>query len=130
MNSRPCTSGLCRPNLAVSRDLPVITDPNDQDTAIATSDLTLYIGLAVAFLIFVLVVFIIVRLLQRKRNPHPSYSYTPAGERSRPLRMFWQQQQPEWILSITPRVFCQYLLKYFVNTLSQPVNTLSRGPTL
>ena len=114
MNSRPCTSGLCRPNLAVSRDLPVITDP-DQDTAIATSDLTLYIGLAVAFLIFVLVVFIIVRLLQRKRNPHPSYSYTPAGERYRPLWMFWQQcarvyfiNNSRSILSILAQIFCQH----------------------
>ena len=115
MNSRPCTSGLCRPNLAVSRDLPVITDP-DQDTAtIATSDLTLYIGLAVAFLIFVLVVFIIVRLLQRKRNPHPSYSYTPAGERYRPLWMFWQQcarvyfiNNSRSILSILTQIFCQH----------------------
>ena len=114
MNSRPCTSGLCRPNLAVSRDLPVITDP-DQDTTIATSDLTLYIGLAVAFLIFVLVVFIIVRLLQRKRNPHPSYSYTPAGERYRPLWKFWQQRarvyfinNPKSILSIPVQIFCQH----------------------
>merc|ERR1719282_309392 len=74
---------MCRPELTVSHDLPVLVqyhdDDNSSDNGVATSDLTLYIGLAVAFLIFVLVVFIIVRLLKRKRNPHPSYSYTPAG---------------------------------------------------
>ena len=115
MNSRPCSSGLCRPSLAVSRDLPVITDPNEQDKGIATSDLTLYIGLAVAFLIFVLVVFIIVRLLQRKRNPHPSYSYTPAGDlnhfgcfgNSCPSDCILSITQ-ESILSIAAQIFCQH----------------------
>ena len=47
---------------------------------LATSDLTLYIGLAVAFLVFILVVFIIVRLLQRKRSPHTGYSLTSTGD--------------------------------------------------
>ena len=52
---------------------------NSSDSGVATSDLTLYIGLAVAFLIFVLVVFIIVRLLKRKRSPHTGYSLASAG---------------------------------------------------
>ena len=55
-----CTGGMCRPELTVSHDLPVLVqyhdDDNSSDSGVATSDLTLYIGLAVAFLIFVLVV--------------------------------------------------------------------------
>jgi len=74
---------MCRPELAL-KNLPVVVYDQKAPTSpkqggIATSDLTLYIGLAVAFLVFVLVVFIIVRLLQRKRSPHPGYSLTPAG---------------------------------------------------
>ena len=83
ITSKNCTGGMCRPELA-SRNLPVVVYDKEAPTkptqgGIATSDLTLYIGLAVAFLIFVLVVFIIVRLLQRKRSPHTGYSLTPAG---------------------------------------------------
>lgn len=78
-----CTGGMCRPELTVSHDLPVLVqyhdDDNSSDSGVATSDLTLYIGLAVAFLIFVLVVFIIVRLLKRKRSPHTGYSLASAG---------------------------------------------------
>jgi len=76
MGSRVCSSGLCRPQL--SRDLAVITDPQLPAPGLATSDLTLYIGLALAFLILVLVVLVTVRLLQRKRSPHAGYTYTPA----------------------------------------------------
>jgi len=83
ITSKNCTGGMCRPELA-SRNLPVVVYDKEAPTkptqgGIATSDLTLYIGLAVAFLVFVLVVFIIVRLLQRKRSPHTGYSLTPAG---------------------------------------------------
>ena len=84
ITSKNCTGVMCRPEL--SKDLPVLQYPDSQEeeTAgqgqIATSDLTLYIGLAVAFLVFVLVVFIIVRLLKRKRSPHAGYSLTSAGE--------------------------------------------------
>ena len=74
---------MCRPEL--SKDLPVLQSPGSKEEEagqgqIATSDLTLYIGLAVAFLVFVLVVFIIVRLLKRKRSPHTGYSLTSAGK--------------------------------------------------
>ena len=82
--SRNCTGGMCRPELTVSHDLPVLVQYHDNDdksdNGLATSDLTLYIGLAVAFLIFVLVVFIIIRLLKRKRSPHAGYSLTSAGK--------------------------------------------------
>jgi len=87
VTSSNCTGGTCRPELlqhATSKNLPVVVyggtgDTNGQD-GVATSDLTLYIGLAVAFLVFVLVVFVIVRLLQRKRDhSHTGYTLTPAG---------------------------------------------------
>ena len=83
ITSKNCTGVMCRPEL--SKDLPVLQYPDSQEEEaghghIATSDLTLYIGLAVAFLVFVLVVFIIVRLLKRKRSPHAGYSLTSAGE--------------------------------------------------
>ena len=80
--SRTCSSGLCRPHL--SRDLAVITDPDLPAPRLATSDLTLYIGLALAFLVLVLVVLVTLRLLQRKRSPWAGYSYTPAGEHHTP----------------------------------------------
>ena len=85
--SKNCTGGTCRPELTSGHDLPVLVKYHDQDPAspgdqLATSDLTLYIGLAVAFLVFVLVVFIIVRLLQRKRSPHTGYSLTSTGNLS------------------------------------------------
>ena len=78
--SRNCTGASCLP-LVTSNDLPVLFGDHEAGSdQIATSDLTLYIGLAVAFLVFVLVVFIIVRLLQRKRSPHAGYSLTSTGE--------------------------------------------------
>lgn len=74
---------MCRPELA--SHLPVVVYDKESPAkpsqgGIATSDLTLYIGLAVAFLVLVLVVVIMVRLLQRKRSPHTGYSLTPAGD--------------------------------------------------
>jgi hypothetical protein len=48
-------------------------------TAAAASDLTLYIGLGVAFLVFVLVTFVIVRLLQRRQRSATSRGYIAAG---------------------------------------------------
>jgi len=98
--SRNCSGGLCRPELTAGGQnnlLPVLlygggsgpetggVSADDRGTsgegppALPASDLTLYIGLAVAFLVFVLVVFVIVRLLHRKR---PSTSgYIAAGNR-------------------------------------------------
>ena len=79
--SNNCTGGTCRPEL--SKDLPVLQYPDMKDGTdanIATSDLTLYVGLAVAFLVFILVVVIIVRLVRRKRSPQAGYSLTSAGE--------------------------------------------------
>jgi len=83
ITSRNCTGGMCRPELA--SHLPVVVYDKESPAkpsqgGIATSDLTLYIGLAVAFLVLVLVVVIMVRLLQRKRSPHTGYSLTPAGD--------------------------------------------------
>lgn len=53
----------------------------DGAPAVPASDLTLYIGLAVAFLVFVLVVFVIVRLLHRKRSGSGG-GYVAAGNYS------------------------------------------------
>ena len=68
-------------------ELPVLlqypdNEGSDQNSQLPTSDLTLYIGLAVAFLVFVLVIFIIIRLLRRKRSPHTGYSLTSTGDYS------------------------------------------------
>lgn len=79
ITSKNCTGGLCRPDL-VAPNLPVVVytqDTPQPNPGIQTSDLTLYIGLAVAFLVFILVVFVIIRLLQRKRSP--PHGYTAAG---------------------------------------------------
>jgi hypothetical protein len=51
--------------------------------AAAASDLTLYIGLGVAFLVFVLVSFVIVRLLQRRTRSATSRGYIAAGKNSK-----------------------------------------------
>jgi hypothetical protein len=94
--SRNCSGGLCRPEFgtpaASNNLLPVLlygggggSVPEAGDDRgstsgsggttnnLPTSDLTLYIGLAVAFLVFVLVVFVIVRLLHRKRPSNSGY---------------------------------------------------------
>lgn len=88
LHSRTCHGGLCRPHIA-HKELPVQSQGGSSheggsSSGLATSDLTLYIGLAVAALILILVIFIIVRLLQRKRTPHAEYSYTPAGYTAAP----------------------------------------------
>ena len=90
ITSKNCTGGLCRPELAATghhlpvvvytqQDAPTASVPGGSGggTGLQASDLTLYIGLAVAFLVFVLVVVIIIRLLQRKRSAHAGY--TAAG---------------------------------------------------
>ena len=86
--SRNCSAQSTGSSCAVAgSSLPVLVHYQDTGAGeggpaggqLATSDLTLYIGLAVAFLVLVLVVFIIVRLLQRKRSPHTGYSLTSTG---------------------------------------------------
>ena len=87
LNTRNCTGGRCPapppaaqlPVLVLDRGQAGAAPPNGQGS-LPASDLTLYIGLAVAALVFLLVVFILVRLLQRKRSPPAGYSLTPAGE--------------------------------------------------
>ena len=95
--SKNCTGGLCRPELAATHHLPVLVytqethedevaaggsgGGNDAGGSVQTSDLTLYVGLAVAFLVFVLVIVVIIRLLQRKRTPHPGYTAAGMGKK-------------------------------------------------
>ena len=58
------------------------TDAPSEETPspeVATADLTLCIGLVVAFVIFLIVIGVIVKLLKKKSGPHPGYSLTPAG---------------------------------------------------
>ena len=89
--SQNCTGGMCRPAVAPGQGLPIVVyrdgekPPAEQSPSLRTSDLTLYIGLAVAFLVFVLVVFIIVRLLRRKGAPREGYTLTPAGKQTHSL---------------------------------------------
>ena len=77
LQSRGCSSGTCRPLL--SRDLAVVGGAEGTQGELATTDLALYIGLAVAALVLLLVVGCMVRLLRTKRSPRGGYGYEPAG---------------------------------------------------
>jgi hypothetical protein len=46
---------------------------------VAAADLTLCIGLGLAFIIFLAVVFVIIKILRRKGGPYPGYGLTPEG---------------------------------------------------
>ena len=48
-------------------------------SSLAATDLTLCIGLVVAFVIFLAVVLIIVKILRKKNIPHSGYTLTAAG---------------------------------------------------
>ena len=111
--SRNCSDGYCRPELKATGNgqtlLPVVVyspelghrDQQDDDSrtsstnnninavAAAASDLTLYIGLGVAFLVFVLVTFVIVRLLQRRQRSAASRGYIAAGTNTRRRRRLY-----------------------------------------
>ena len=57
------------------------TEPVTEATpAVAAADLTLCIGLGFAFIIFLAVIFVIIKLLRRKGGPYPSYGLTPEGK--------------------------------------------------
>ena len=60
------------------------SDDSEQETysGVATTDLTLCIGLVVAFIIFLAVVLIIIKLLKKKshRQNNSGYTLTSAGE--------------------------------------------------
>ena len=56
------------------------TEPVTEATpAVAAADLTLCIGLGLAFIIFLGVIFVIIKLLRRKGGPYPGYGHTPQG---------------------------------------------------
>ena len=59
-------------------------DSNDSYGGVPTTDLTLCIGLVVAFIIFLAVVLIIIKLLKKKSNQHRNsgYTLTPAGKQT------------------------------------------------
>lgn len=46
---------------------------------VAPTDLTLCIGLVVAFLIFLVVILVIMKLLRKKSEPHSGYVLTPTS---------------------------------------------------
>ena len=48
-------------------------------SSLGATDLTLCIGLVVAFIIFLAVVLIIVKILRKKNIPHSGYTLTAAG---------------------------------------------------
>jgi hypothetical protein len=57
------------------------TEPVTEATpTVAAADLTLCIGLGFAFIIFLAVIFVIIKLLRRKGGPYPSYGLTPEGK--------------------------------------------------
>ena len=102
--SRNCSAAAASSCAVAGSSLPVLVHYQDTGAGeggaaggqLATSDLTLYIGLAVAFLVLVLVVFIIVRLLQRKRSPHTGYSLTSTGTQdTRSLQSFLKFSYPQ-----------------------------------
>ena len=53
--------------------------PASPSSSVAGTDLTLFIGLIVAFIIFLIVVIFMVKILRKKNLPHPTYSLTPGG---------------------------------------------------
>ena len=56
------------------------TEPITEATpTVAAADLTLCIGLGLAFIIFMAVIFVIIKILRRKGGPYPGYGITPAG---------------------------------------------------
>jgi hypothetical protein len=57
------------------------TEPVTEATpTVAAADLTLIIGLGLAFIIFLAVIFVIIKLLRRKGGPYPNYGLTPEGK--------------------------------------------------
>ena len=53
------------------------TEKNPPSSTVATTDLTLYIGLILAFIIFLIVVICIVKMLRNKNMAHhPGYTLT------------------------------------------------------
>ena len=55
------------------------TDAPSPSSAVANTDLTLFIGLIVAFIIFLVVVICMIKILRNKSVPHPSYTLTGPG---------------------------------------------------
>ena len=58
---------------------PATDAPASPSSAVANTDLTLFIGLIVAFIIFLVVVICMIKILRNKSVPHPSYTLTAAG---------------------------------------------------
>ena len=57
------------------------TEPVTEATpTVATADLTLCIGLGLAFVIFLVVIFVIIKILRRKGGPYPNYGLGPEGK--------------------------------------------------
>jgi hypothetical protein len=57
------------------------TEPTTEATpTVAAADLTLFIGLGLAFVIFTVVVCVIFKLLRRKNEHYPNYGLTPGGK--------------------------------------------------
>ena len=53
------------------------TEPErDAPAPVASTDLTLFIGLIVAFIIFLVVVICMIKILRNKSVPHPTYNLT------------------------------------------------------
>ncbi len=96
ITSKNCTGGQCRPELNLTQNLPVLIyttqegpistsqqPTNDDITPPTASDFTLFVGLAVAFLIFVFVLVVIIRLMYRRRLSRAGYSSAVCGGGSR-----------------------------------------------
>ena len=58
---------------------PATDAPASNSSSVSSTDLTLFIGLIVAFIIFLIVVICMIKILRNKNVPHPNYSLTPAG---------------------------------------------------
>ena len=60
--------------------LPVVDLSTNDGATVATADLTLCIGLGLAFVIFLVVIFVIIKILRRKGGPYPNYGLGPEGK--------------------------------------------------
>ena len=63
--------------------------PASPSSSVASTDLTLFIGLIVAFIIFLVVVICMIKILRNKSVPHPTYNLASnPGTGGKKIRLF------------------------------------------
>ena len=83
--------------------------PVSPSSSVASTDLTLFIGLIVAFIIFLIVVICMVKILRKKNLPHPNYSLTPGGANPGLGGMYHS-----WINHLSAKIFLEFFKFLFL----------------